>query len=64
MKKHKFKLHWLTGQTEIVSAIDTGDQHQTLANAMMQAGYGGGILSVLDYWEELTLDRSKDEICL
>lgn len=61
MKKRKFKLHWLSGcrigysnQEEIVSAIDTGDQHQTLANVMMLAGYGGGVLAALDYWEEIS----------
>lgn len=42
----KFKLYWLNGQTEVVSGSDIGD-------AFRRAGYGGGAIHALDWWEEV-----------
>jgi hypothetical protein len=39
----KFTLYWKTGQREVVK----GD---TIAHAMMLAGYGGGALGALDFF--------------
>lgn len=52
-KIRTFELHWLHGEVQIVEAPDTGNQHETLANAMMLAGLGGGALRALDYWREV-----------
>ncbi len=54
MKTRTFKLYWLAGKPEIVSGPDLGDQWETLASAMNNAGIGAGALRALDYWEEIT----------
>lgn len=41
----KFTLYWLDGKKEVV----TGD---TIADAMTHAGYGGGAVKVLDFFEK------------
>lgn len=46
MAKKTFKLHWLTGRTEEISG-------ETISEAMMLAGYGGGAVRALDYYEEV-----------
>jgi hypothetical protein len=55
-KNRTFESHWLHGEVQVVEAPDTGDQRETLVNAMMLAGLGGGALRALDYWREV-----KDE---
>ena len=45
----KFILFWLDGKTEEVSGYD-------IADAFRRAGYGGGAIRALDYYEE-----KKDE---
>lgn len=42
----KYRLHWLSGSTEIVEGSD-------IADACRRAGYGGGAISALDYYEEI-----------
>lgn len=41
-----FILHWLTGDPETAKGND-------IADAFRRAGYGGGAISVLDYYEEI-----------
>lgn len=40
-----FRLYWLSGDTEIVRGA-------TIADAMNQAGYGGGAVRALDFFKE------------
>lgn len=40
-----FILHWLDGKTEKVIGV-------TIADAFTRAGYGGGAIAALDYYEE------------
>lgn len=40
-----FILHWRDGSTNTVSGTD-------IADAVRRAGFGGGSLAALDYWEE------------
>ncbi len=42
----KFILHWLHGEAETIEGYD-------IADAIRRAGYGGGAMSALDYWEEI-----------
>jgi hypothetical protein len=42
----RFKLHWIGGDTEIVDGTD-------IADAFRRAGYGGGAIRALDWYEEL-----------
>ena len=42
----KFILHWRDGSTETVIGLDISD-------AFMRAGYGGGAIMALDYYEEV-----------
>lgn len=39
-------LHWLDGRTEEVIG-------NSISDAFMRAGYGGGAIKVLDYYEEV-----------
>ena len=48
----RFRLHWLTGKPEDVEGTD-------IADAVRCAGYGGGALGALDYWEELDSATNK-----
>lgn len=41
-----FKLHWVSGETEILTGI-------TIANAFNRAGYGAGAIFALDWYETL-----------
>lgn len=43
----KFKIHWLSGGPEIIEG-------KNLSDAFQKAGYGGGVYTRIDYWEELT----------
>lgn len=43
---HKFILHWLSSPTEEIEGYD-------IADAIRRAGYGGGAMAALDYWEEV-----------
>jgi hypothetical protein len=45
----KFRLHWLTGGKETIEGHD-------IADAFRRAGYGGGALNALDYYEEIKRD--------
>jgi hypothetical protein len=54
MQIRTFKLYWLTGDVEPIDGPDLGDQKDTLANAMNNAGIGQGALRALDYWKETT----------
>ena len=42
----KFRLHWLGGKTEVISGTDITD-------AFRRAGYGGGSIRALDYYDEI-----------
>lgn len=42
----KFRLHWLTGDIEIIEGTD-------IADAFTHAGYGGGAARALDWYEEI-----------
>ncbi len=42
----KFKLYWLGGSTEVIEGSD-------IADAFRRAGYGGGAINALDYYEEI-----------
>jgi len=42
----KFKIHWLTGSTEIIEGYD-------IADAFRRAGYGGGANRAVDWYEEI-----------
>lgn len=50
----KFKLHWLGGEPkeEIVRGTD-------IADAFRRAGYGGGAIRALDYYEEIKDDKAE-----
>lgn len=41
-----FRIHWLDGTTTDVTGTD-------IADAFMRAGYGGGAVNAIDYYEEL-----------
>lgn len=41
----KFIIHWVNGTTEEITGTD-------ISNAFMLAGYGGGALQAVGYWEE------------
>ena len=49
----KFRLHWRTGKAEDVEGPD-------IATAMMRAGYGGGAIKALDYWEKVEDEGEAD----
>lgn len=54
MKNKMFILHWLHGKTEEISGYD-------IADAFSKAGYGGGALGALDYYEEIpSTDKFRD----
>lgn len=42
----KFVLYWLDGKTETVEGSD-------IADAFRRAGYGGGAIRALDWFEEI-----------
>ena len=44
----KFKIHWLSGAGE-----PTIVEGPTIAEAMMLAGFGGGIVNVINWYEEI-----------
>lgn len=44
MKYFTYILHWLSGKTEEIEGL-------SIADAFMRAGYGGGALAALDYYE-------------
>ena len=41
----EFRLHWFDGSTEIIKG-------NSIADAFMKAGYSGGAIAALDWWEE------------
>ena len=41
-----FKLYWQDGKTEEIYG-------SSIFDAVEKAGYGGGALAALDYWEEI-----------
>lgn len=45
-----FKLHWLHGDTEVIKG-------NTIAEAFMLAGYGGGAIRALDWYEECAAEH-------
>ena len=47
-----FKLHWLHGDTEIIKG-------NTIAEAFMLAGYGGGAIRALDWYEECAANTKE-----
>ena len=49
----KFILHWKDGQDETVEGPD-------IAVACMRAGYSGGAISALDYYDEVK-EESEEE---
>ncbi len=54
LKTRTFNLYWLTGDVEKISGPDLGNQLDTLASAMNNAGIGNGALGALDYFRETT----------
>lgn len=44
-----FRFHWRSGEVEDADGYD-------IADAFRRAGYGGGTLRALDYWEEISDD--------
>ncbi len=51
----KFKLHWLCEPKEqIVEGYD-------IADAFRRAGYGGGAINALDWYEEMPAESEKGE---
>jgi hypothetical protein len=55
----KFLLHWLDGKTEEASGV-------SIADAFRRAGYGGGAIRALDYYEEVKEDglvKNKGGTC-
>lgn len=48
-----FILHWLDGSTERVTG-------PTISSAFAMAGYGGGAISALDFYEEVNESSQKD----
>ena len=42
----RFKIHFRDGFTQDIVGT-------SITNALMKAGYGGGIMSAIDYWEEV-----------
>lgn len=49
MKDTTFTLYWRTGQREVVTG-------QTMADAFMRAGYGGGAIRALDFYQHGDVD--------
>ena len=52
-KTRTFRLHWLGGSTEDVTTTHEGTDNEVVADAFRKAGYGGGAIRALDYWEEI-----------
>ena len=52
-KEKNFKLHWIGGKEQDISGTD-------ISNALETAGYRGGALSTLDYWEEISEKKDKN----
>jgi len=50
-----FRLHWLTGETQVVEGDD-------IADAMNQVGIGAGALCALDYYERIEDEDAGEEI--
>lgn len=51
-----FRLHWLDGKVEIVRG-------EGIANAFNKAGYGGGAIRALDYYEEeVVMEALKEHV--
>lgn len=46
MEKKTFILHWITGDDETIYGYD-------IADAFRRAGYGGGAIRALDWYEEV-----------
>ena len=46
----KFVLYWLSGEQQIVEGHD-------IADAFRRAGYGGGAVRALDYYEEIKQEK-------
>lgn len=46
---YKFTYYWLTGKREVLEGKDTAD-------ALNKAGYGGGALRALDFYQEGDVD--------
>ncbi len=53
--KKKFRLHWLTGKKEIVRG-------PSIEEACMLAGYGGGAIRALDWYEEIDEDEEVTDV--
>jgi len=51
---NKYRLHWLSGNTQIVEGHD-------IADACNRAGIGGGAIGALDYYENVELTRGELE---
>lgn len=47
-------LHWVDGKEEIVRG-------HSISDAFMKAGYGGGAINALDYYEEVNDKRKYNE---
>jgi hypothetical protein len=51
MKMKKFIIHWNNKTTTDVEGYD-------IADAFRRAGFGGGILRAVDYWEEIKTTKT------
>ena len=54
-KLRRFRLYWLDGKTEIVEGDGPAD-------AMNRAGYGGGAVRALDYYEEINEEDRPESV--
>ena len=54
-----FRLHWKHGETQDIETEHTGNRMEACADAMNNAGIGGGALRALDYWEELKVPNIR-----
>ena len=56
-----FRLHWKHGDVQDIETEHTGSRMEACADAMNNAGIGGGALRALDYWEELKVPNDQAE---
>jgi len=49
----RFRLHWLSGDTEVTEG-------HNIAHAFSRAGYGGGAIRALDWYEEIKEEENHE----
>jgi len=60
VEQYKFRLHWLDGKTEEVTGWGETER-KAVADAFRCAGYGGGAIRALDYYEVIDGNPKTDE---